>query len=734
MHGFNTNRILPVFQIGNYWSATVPPANVYIDAASMTPGTDFFASLDQGQRTMTVGFNRSITSNSTVYIGNNPLGQTNLTAMPQMYWGQATVGTAPHVWVKNFSGNYFGGTTAGNFFFDWKMTNSAGVASGTKNGEMWYFASSVTSPNARLDTTSNTNLIPGYDVTNSSWGVISFNLNGTSARSTQYIAHSFTYSLAESSSVRVRVNLDKRVSLHTDSFYIYTRWTIYPTGQIFRWDSIPYMSHSANVNAVWCGYELDSLWNGSPSVIASAPKSKLRAGATSTTMPDYVVAMTAFRNSGGLVALPFIKDTITLNVQTDRVGPEFTDATTAGNTIWNQVPVQTAVYLDMQRDPINAAYIDTAGCSVQHWQYGADATRSALTILNGNGTLQKHTWGDIDTNGYSEGEGAYVIQANNNTVQFTVLSNNGGTNDTSCRINPAFRITSYTAPDVPQYVMVGTSLQTPGYGYNVYQNKNAQELVLQLNQTICTNTNVFISYDRTLAVTMDRFNAYSGDCNDTLIWRTESENENLGFFLYRRVKPSFMDSLIRKGMASSTADTTANGAVYCLRKQLVSQQDTNWTIVNINGLVSGAPQGKSYGPRNYRFVDFRVYNDIRYEYRIEAVDYKLMHSLYKDYAEVMPQRMLPKIFELSGNFPNPFRAMTMIRFSLPVKTKVNLCVYNLEGRLVRRILDNEKRDAGFYRVGWDGRDDHSRVVASGPYIYRMTTPSFVKARVMILAR
>jgi hypothetical protein len=728
MHGFNTNRILPVFQIGNYWSATVPPANVYIDAASMTPGTDFFASLDQGQRTMTVGFNRSITSNSTVYIGNNPLGQTNLTAMPQMYWGQATVGTAPHVWVKNFSGNYFGGASQKQFFFDWKMTY--GNITNTKNGEMWYFSSSVINPNTRIDTTvTANNMIPGYESsTDYSWGELGFMLTGTNAffHSAKDVNTSYSYTVPESSSVRVRLNLGARsINATTDTVIVFTQWTIYPTGQIFRWDSV---SHKSNSNFRWVvdGFFLDSL--SPPSFTLPTPKSKLRGGvssATTTTVPDFVAAVTGFKNSTTVYAQPFDADTSATISSIVRRGFEFHDETSNPNNKWGSLPVRIASYMDIQRQPISAGYIDSIACSVQHFP------NPALNMTGGIGTLVTNSRGDFDANGYSEGEGAYVVQATNNTVQFSVYA--AAASDTQCRYNPAFRITSYTAPDVPQYVIVGTALQTPGYGYNVYQNKAAQEVVLQLNQTICANTNIFISYDRTLAVTMDRFNAYSGDCNDTLIWRTESENENLGFFLYRRVKPSFLDSLIRKGMAPD-ADTTANGAVYCLRKQLVTQQDTNWTIVNLNGLVSGAPQGKSYGPRNYRFIDFRVYNDIRYEYRIEAVDYKLMHSLYKDYAEVMPQRILPKIFELSGNFPNPFRAMTMIRFSLPIKTKVDLCVYNLEGRLVRKLLDNEKRDAGFYRVGWDGRDDHSRVVASGPYIYRMTTPAFVKARVMILAR
>jgi hypothetical protein len=478
------------------------------------------------------------------------------------------------------------------------------------------------------------------------------------------------------------------------------------------------------VQKMYYGYYLDSL--NLPTVTLPSPHSKLRGGFHSTTVPDFVTAKTGFRNSGGVVAQPWAGagavDTIQGVADHGRVGVEFNDQVSNPNTIWgSSLPDRVASYVDLQRTTVTSGYIDSIGCSVQHFP------NPALTMTTG--TLTTNSWGDLNGDGFCEGEGAYVVAASNNTVQFTLLAS---ATDTSCRYNPAFRITGYTGATEPQYVIVGSVLKTPNYGYNIYLNKPRQEVVLQLNQTICANTVIYLSYDRTLAVTMDRFNATPGDRNDTLRWRTESEEQNLGFFLYRRIKPSFLDSLLVKALARD-ADTTDN-AVACLHKRLISQADTSWGLVNANGLVFGAPQGKSYGPRNYDYIDYKVYNDIRYEYKLEAVDFSNKRALYKDYAEVMPGRILPKEFELRGNFPNPFRTATMIRFALPMKTKVNLHVYNLEGRLVRQLLDHEKRDAGFYKVGWDGRDDHRRPVASGPYIYRMTTPAFVKSRIMILAR
>ncbi len=724
MHGVNSNRILPVFQIANYWSSNNPPTNVYVDSQLLSNGTDYFTALDQSVRTLTVGFNRTINANSTIFVGNSAIGQSAMTTMPQMLWGQATVGTANHVWVKNFSGNYFGTSATNNFFFDWKMTY--GNATNTKNGEMWYYSSSVTNPSALLDTNANINCVPGYNAGYSgSFGQIGIRLaNSNTPTSNKDVDSAFTYSIAESSSVRVLLDLyTRKVKNSTDSFHIDTRWAIYPTGQIWRWDSISYLSGA--VKSVWTGFYEDSL--NLPTITLPTPHSKLRGGFHSTTMPDFVSAKTGFRNSRGIWAQPWVADTLRSIANNGRLGVEFYDATTNPDTMWGNVPVQFALYADLQQTNVTSGRIDSIGCSVQHFQ------NPALTILNGNGVLQKHTWGDLDTNGFSEGEGAYIISATNNTVQFTVLASAA---DTSCRYNPAFRITNYTSATEPQYVLVGPSgsekLLAKNYGYNVYLNKTRQEVIVQLNQTFCTNTNVYISYDKTLAVTMDRFIAFPGDRNDTLRWRTESELQNLGFNLYRRIKPAFLDSAIASN-ASSKADTS-DPVISYLRKGFVKQEDTGWVAVNSGGIIRGAAQGKSVGPRNYSFVDYRVLNDIRYEYKIEAIDYTQNTSLYKDYAEALPRRAVPLVFELSGNYPNPFRLATMIRYALPVKTKVDLYVYTLQGRLIRKLVNAQKQDVGFYRIGWDAKDARNQSVASGPYIYRIGTPQFSKSKIMILAR
>ena len=88
---------------------------------------------------------------------------------------------------------------------------------------------------------------------------------------------------------------------------------------------------------------------------------------------------------------------------------------------------------------------------------------------------------------------------------------------------------------------------------------------------------------------------------------------------------------------------------------------------------------------------------------------------------------------LAQNVPNPFNPSTLIRYQLPGTGKVGLRVYDVRGRLVRRLIDRVE-GAGNYSVQWDGRDDRGVAVASGAYLYRLETPSGVRQRRMTLVR
>jgi hypothetical protein len=88
---------------------------------------------------------------------------------------------------------------------------------------------------------------------------------------------------------------------------------------------------------------------------------------------------------------------------------------------------------------------------------------------------------------------------------------------------------------------------------------------------------------------------------------------------------------------------------------------------------------------------------------------------------------------LHANSPNPFNPETTIRYSLPRATWVRLFVYDVSGRLVRR-LDDGMEPAGERAVTWNGRDDRGTPVGSGVYIYRLDVDGMRLTRKMSLLK
>jgi hypothetical protein len=94
---------------------------------------------------------------------------------------------------------------------------------------------------------------------------------------------------------------------------------------------------------------------------------------------------------------------------------------------------------------------------------------------------------------------------------------------------------------------------------------------------------------------------------------------------------------------------------------------------------------------------------------------------------------LPDGYALEQNYPNPFNPTTTIGFSIPSSQHVTLEIYNVQGQIVRTLID-EVRGAGEHSVEWDATSDGGDRVASGVYFYRLTTGDMVVAKKMTLLK
>ena len=74
-----------------------------------------------------------------------------------------------------------------------------------------------------------------------------------------------------------------------------------------------------------------------------------------------------------------------------------------------------------------------------------------------------------------------------------------------------------------------------------------------------------------------------------------------------------------------------------------------------------------------------------------------------------------------------------ISFVLPAKEQVRLTIYDVRGRLVRRLLD-EEMPPGFKEVLWDGRDERGGRASSGVYFYELRAAKDMLTRKMVLLK
>jgi len=107
----------------------------------------------------------------------------------------------------------------------------------------------------------------------------------------------------------------------------------------------------------------------------------------------------------------------------------------------------------------------------------------------------------------------------------------------------------------------------------------------------------------------------------------------------------------------------------------------------------------------------------------------------QDYVEGARQEVdrLPRPFALQQNYPNPFNPQTKLGFSLAERSWVQLVVYDVRGRQVRRLLD-EVRGPGQHWVSWDGRDDGGAAVAAGVYFAAIQAGEQAATRKMVLVK
>lgn len=98
-----------------------------------------------------------------------------------------------------------------------------------------------------------------------------------------------------------------------------------------------------------------------------------------------------------------------------------------------------------------------------------------------------------------------------------------------------------------------------------------------------------------------------------------------------------------------------------------------------------------------------------------------------------PIEILPSAYALDQNYPNPFNPETVISFSLPKSSNVQIKIYDVLGNEIRTLID-EARFAGKHNIYWNSTDNFGKRVSSGVYFYTISADNFTQTKKMVLMK
>jgi hypothetical protein len=110
-----------------------------------------------------------------------------------------------------------------------------------------------------------------------------------------------------------------------------------------------------------------------------------------------------------------------------------------------------------------------------------------------------------------------------------------------------------------------------------------------------------------------------------------------------------------------------------------------------------------------------------------------MYNLYKG---VYATELEPSEFSVGQNYPNPFKDKTVIKYCVAYKTRVQISVYNSEGKLIEKLV-NEVKKPGTYEVEFSALRCHSgesRNLNNGRYSYHIEAGDYKIVKEMQLIK
>ena len=167
---------------------------------------------------------------------------------------------------------------------------------------------------------------------------------------------------------------------------------------------------------------------------------------------------------------------------------------------------------------------------------------------------------------------------------------------------------------------------------------------------------------------------------------------------------------------------------------------TPWVpaVVKFNGIDQVPPEYKVFLVElsSQKTVDLRKNGSYSYIpagtkklFKIVVGKEDAVKNHLKDYSNDIPTS-----FKLGYNYPNPFNNSTTFNVYIPLKSDIEIEVFNVIGNQVTTIYKGEL-NSGIHTFRWNGTDNNNNTVSSGIYLFRLTTTSGINLiRKMILLK
>jgi photosystem II stability/assembly factor-like uncharacterized protein len=275
------------------------------------------------------------------------------------------------------------------------------------------------------------------------------------------------------------------------------------------------------------------------------------------------------------------------------------------------------------------------------------------------------------------------------------------------------------------------------YGSGLYRTTDKGESWVRLDQNLFHNYFIAMAFD-----SLD--NIYAGDGNRIF---NSSDDGQSWIKMYEGIPLSAVTGLAvsPRGNIFAAVDyegvlrSTDGGDTWELKSDGVSKYlstlniDENGNIyvtkMNKGGIWQSTDEGENWNDFTSNLPLTQVNRIIFRDNELYlATDESVWKSNPDSLTSVAEDVIKPKEYFLSQNYPNPFNPSTTIKYSLPQAGRVTLSIYDLLGREVIKLIDEEK-PAGEYEINWNASSH-----PSGVYFMRMQAGEFGEVRKVVLVK